>query len=122
MSINMSVWALFILSRFFDDIFPLEDDNDDAITILSSEVLDDEDEAFISENDATAILFSEVFFDGVFVSADDDDTIAVLLSKVLDDKALSKTLTEERSVPASATYTWNHCGWDRIGIFRYTLI
>ena len=114
MAISMSVWALFILSRFFADVFPSEDDNDDAITILSFEVLDDEDEAFISEDDgdddATVILFSEVFFDGVFVSADDDDTIAVLLSKVLDEEALSKTLTEERSVPAGATYTWNHCG------------
>ena len=114
MAISMSVWALFILSRFFADVFPSEDDNDDAITMLSFEVLDDEDEAFISEDDgyddATVILFSEVFFDGVFVSADDDDTIAVLLSKVLDEEALSKTLTEERSVPAGATYTWNHCG------------
>ena len=114
MAISMSVWALFILSRFFADVFPSGDDNDDAITMLSFEVLDDEDEAFISEDDgdddATVILFSEVFFDGVFVSADDDDTIAVLLSKVLDEEALSKTLTEERSVPAGATYTWNHCG------------
>ena len=114
MAISMSVWALFILSRFFADVFPLEDDNDDAITILSSKVLHDEDEAFISEDDgdddATAILFSEVFFDGVFVSADDDDAIAVLLSKVLDEEALSKKLKEERSVPAGATYTWNHCG------------
>ena len=102
MAISMSVWALLILSRFFED--------DVAITILSSEVLDDEDEAFISEDDgdddATATLFSEVFFDGVFVSADDDDdddAIAVLLSEVLDDKALSKTLTEKRSVPANGT-------------------
>ena len=114
MAISMSVWALFILSRFFADVFPSENDNDDAITILSFKVLDDEDEAFISEDDgdddATVILFSEVFFDGVFVSADDDDAIAVLLSKVLDEEALSKTLTEERSVPGGATYTWNHCG------------
>ena len=127
MATNMSVSALFILSRFFDDVFPQEDDNDDEITILSSEVLDNEDEGFISENDGaddtTAILFSEVFFDAVFVSADDDDdTIAVLLSKVLDDKALLKTLTEDRSVPAGATYTWNHSGQDGIGIFRYTLM
>ena len=111
MAISMSVWALLILSRFFED--------DVAITILSSEVLDDEDEAFISEDDvdddATATLFSEVFFDGVFVSADDDDdddddAIAVLLSEVLDDKALSKTLTEKRSIPANGTYTWDHSG------------
>ena len=82
---------------------------------MSSEVLDDEDEAFISEDDsdddATAILFSEVFFDGVFVSADDNnDAIAVLLSKVLDNEALSKTLTKKRSVSAGATYIWNHSG------------
>ena len=114
----MSVWALFILSCFFEDVFPSEGDNDDAITILSSNVLDDKDEAFISEDDgdddATAILFSEAFFDGFFVLAndddDDDDAIAVLLSIVLDGKALSKTVTEEGSVPAGATYTWNHTG------------
>ena len=113
----MSVWALFILSCFFEDVFPSEGDNDDAITILSSNVLDDKDEAFISEDDgdddATAILFSEAFFDGFFVLAnddDDDDAIAVLLSIVLDGKALSKTVTEEESVPAGATYTWNHTG------------
>ena len=115
MTKSMSVWALFVFSRFFEDVFPSEDDNDDVITILSSEILDDEDKAFISEDDgdddATAISLSEVFFDGVFVSADDDDdAMAVFLSKVLDDKALSKTLIEERSVPAGATYTWNHSG------------
>ena len=124
MAISMSVQALFILSRFFEDVFSSEDDNDDSITILFSEVLDDEDKTFVSEDDcdddATAILFSELFFDGVFVSADDDDdddVIAVFLSKVLDDEALSKTLTEQRSVPAGATYTWNHSEQDGIGIF-----
>ena len=129
MAISMSLQALFILSRFFEDVFPSEDDNDDAITILFFEVLDDEDKAFVSEDDgdddATAILFSELFFDRVFVSADDDDdddAIAVFLSKVLDDGALSKTLTEERSVPAGATYTWNHSEQDGIGIFRYPFI
>ena len=114
MAISMSVWALFILSCFFEDAFPSEGDNDDAITVLSSNVLDDKDEAFISEDDgdddATAILFSEAFFDGFFVSADDDDGIAVLLSIVLDDEALPKTVTEEGSVPAGATYAWNHTG------------
>ena len=114
MAKSMSVWALFVLSRFFEDVFPSEDDNDDVITILSSEILDDEDKAFISEDDgdddATAISLSEVFFDGVFVSADDDNAMAVFLSKVLDDKSLSKILTEERCVPAGATYTWNHSG------------
>ena len=94
---------------------------------MSSEVLDDEDEALISEDDgdddATVILFSDVFLDGVFVSADDDnDAIAVLLSKVSDNEALSKTLTEKRSVPTGATYTWNHSGQDGIGIFRYAPI
>ena len=130
MAIRLSLQALFILSRFFEDVFPSEDDNDDAITILFSEVLDDEDEAFVSEDDgddaATAILFSELFFDGVFVSADDDDddddAIAVFLSKVLDDGALSKTLTEVRFVPAGATYTWNHSEQNGIGIFRYPFI
>ena len=133
MAISMSVQALFILSRFFEDVFSSEDDNDDSITILFSEVLDDEDKTFVSEDDrdddATAILFSELFFDGVFVSADDDDdddddddAIAVFLSKVLDDGALSKTLTEEQSVPAGATYTWNHSEQDGIGIFRYPFI
>ena len=115
MAISMSVWALFILSWFFEDVFPSEGDNDDAITVLSSSVLDDKDEAFILEDDgdddATAILFSEAFFDGFFVLADDDDyAIAVLLSIVLDGEALSKTVTEEGSVPAGATYTWNHTG------------
>ena len=66
--------------------------------------MEDDDDA------ATAISLSEVFFDGVFVSEDDDDAMAVLLSKVLDDEALSKTLTDERSVPAGATCTWNHSG------------
>ena len=68
--------------------------------------------------DATARLFSEIFFDGVLVSAhnedddddDDDDAIAVFLPKVLDNEALSKTLTEEWSVPTGATYTWNQSG------------
>ena len=54
----MSVWVLFILSRFFEDVLHSDNINDDAIAILPSKVLNDE--VFVldedgDDNDVTAI-------------------------------------------------------------------
>ena len=45
----MSVWALFILTRFLEDVLLSRDINDNVVAILPYEVLDDE--VFVPEED-----------------------------------------------------------------------
>ena len=49
MAISMSVWALFILTRFLEDVLLSRDINDNVVAILPYEVL--EDEVFVMEED-----------------------------------------------------------------------
>ena len=49
MAISMSVWALFILTRFLEDVLLSRDINDNVVAILPYEVLDDE--VFVMEED-----------------------------------------------------------------------
>ena len=49
MAISMSVWALFILTRFLEDVLLSRDINDNVVAILPYEVLDDE--VFVPEED-----------------------------------------------------------------------
>ena len=46
----MSVWALFILTRFLEDVLLSRDINDNVVAILPYEVLDDE--VFVPEEDS----------------------------------------------------------------------
>ena len=50
MAISMSVWALFILTRFLEDVLLSRDINDNVVAILPYEVLDDE--VFVPEEDS----------------------------------------------------------------------